>query len=66
MNVQMKKEIASGEIDTDGDDGENEEKPSPQKPEVNPIKPKEPDDNKKSAKEVSAERVANAPEERQG
>ena len=68
MNVQMKKEIAYGEIDTDGDDGENEEIKAPAQPkpaEVKPIEKKD-DDNKKSAKEVSAERVANAPEERQG
>lgn len=65
MNVQMKKEIASGEVDPDDEDGEDTETPSPQTPEVNPIKPKEPTD-KKDDKEVSAKRVANAPEERQG
>jgi|TARA_R110000796_G_scaffold1312_7_gene5146 hypothetical protein len=65
MNVQMKKEIASGEIDTDGDDGEAAEdntSAAPQAPKVNPIKPSK----EKEKQDVDAERIANAPEERQG
>jgi len=65
MNLQMKKEIASGEIDPDGDDGEGAEdntSAGPQAPEVTPIKPSK----EKEEKDVDAKRVANAPEERQG
>ena len=65
MNVQMKKEIASGEIDPDGDDGEaaeNNTSAAPQAPKVNPIKPSK----EKEKQDVDAERIANAPEERQG
>ena len=65
MNAQMKKEIASGEIDTDGDDGEAAEdntSAAPQAPKVNPIKPSK----EKEKQDVDAERIANAPEERQG
>ena len=65
MNVQMKKEIASGEVDPDGDDGEAAEdntSAAPQAPKVNPIKPSK----EKEKQDVDAERIANAPEERQG
>ena len=66
MNVQMKKEIASGEVDPDDEDGEDTESPAPKAPVVNPIVPKDKEEDKESSKEVSARRVANAPEERQG
>ena len=66
MNAQMKKEIASGEVDPDDEDGEDTESPAPKAPVVNPIVPKDKEEDKESSKEVSARRVANAPEERQG
>ena len=63
MNLQMKKEIASGEIDPDGDDGD--EGAAPQAPQA-PQAPAPQEPPEKEEKDVNAKRVANAPEERQG